>query len=205
MAGWFRNYPLIVAFFLLIFVSACGDLTGGSASIVISPASIKIGVSQVQFFTAYGRNSLGQLVATSAVWSVQGNIGTITSSGLFTATTTDAAGSVIAAVGSTSGTAAVTVTSKGWLTGQVTDTNFAAVIGIRVYLRETPTLGDETNSSGKYTISDVPPGTYEADINARSNTAAGSHEVTILPGQIKTQDFQLFTPTTVTTSTTSLF
>ncbi len=185
--------------------AGCGDITGGgAASIVVSPTPAIVGVNQTQFFTALGRDSGGLLIAISPTWSVSGNIGTITSSGLFTATSTDAAGSVIATADSLSGSAAVTVTTTGWLSGQVSDVNGTLISGIRVYLKEIPAYGDGTDTSGDYLIAYIPPGTYEADIDAsaHSNTDAASAEVTIVAGETTTQDFRLNTPVTSSTTTT---
>ena len=199
--------PLFVIFNLsFVILQGCGDLTS-VGSLIVTPGSVTVGINQAQLFTALGRNSAGFLVNTTPVsWSVVGNIGTIKpATGLFTAGTAEGTGTVIAISNDLSGSAEVTITLKGWLTGNVQDTNGGTVIGIRVYLRENHALGSETDSSGNYLISGIPAGTYEADIDARNSTAAGSYEVTIFQGQTTTQNFSLYTPTTATTTTTNLF
>ncbi|MDD5593988.1 MAG: carboxypeptidase-like regulatory domain-containing protein [Candidatus Margulisbacteria bacterium] len=206
-----RFFKLILPSFVIfnlsfVILSGCGDITGEVASIEISPSTVTVGTNQSQAFTAIGKNSVGQIVSISPAWSVQGGIGTISSIGLLTAGAAEASGNVMATVGALSGTAAVTITKNGWLKGNVKDTNGSLVIGITVYLKQSRSLyNNQTDSSGNYIISSIPAGTYEADIDARGNTSAGSAEVTISEGQTVTQDFVLFTPTTVTTSTTLPF
>src|SRR3989338_28071 len=202
----FSYYFVILILSLVILPAGCGDITDGVGGIVISPSPAIIGVNQTQFFTALGRDASGKLIAISPTWSVSGNIGSITSSGLFTAGAVDATGSVIATADSLSGSAAVTVTTTGWLGGIVSYSNGTLVSGIRVYLKEIPTYGDGTDSAGKCLISYIPPGTYEADIDASAhgNTEAASAEVTIVIGQTTTQNFVLSTPTTTVPPTTTL-
>lgn len=188
---------------LVIPLGGCGDITNEIASLEISPSTVTVGINQTQSFNAIAKDSLGQFVSgTTVSWSVTGGIGSISSAGIFTAGSIEGTGQVVASAGGLSKSADVSTTTKGWLRGNVTDTNFNLVIGIRVYLADNPALGDNTDSSGNYLISTIPPGTYEVSIDARNNTSAGSAEVTIPPGRTITQNFQLFTPTTVTTSTT---
>jgi hypothetical protein len=198
--------PAVFCLFLAVCLPGCGDLPGQVGSIIVTPSTPTVGINRAQFFTALGRDSSGKLINITPTWSVQGSIGTINQlTGLFTAASVEGTGTVIATSGDLTGTSEVTITVKGWLTGNVQDSNGGLVIGIRVYLRQLSALGDETDSSGNYTISDIPAGTYEADIDSRGSTAGGTAEVVILRGQTTTKDFTLFTPTTVTTSTTGLF
>ena len=207
MANSLIKFRLLIIFCLLLGVClpGCGDLTN-IGSLLVSPATVTVGINQSQAFTALGRNSEGLLVNTSPVaWSVVGNIGKIKPvTGLFTAGSVEGTGFVTATSNGLAGSAEVTITLLGWLTGNVTDTNGGLVIGIRVYLKENPALGSETNSNGNYTISGIPAGTYEADIDARNLTEAGSYEVTIFQGQTTTQNFILSTPSTTVTTTTNL-
>jgi hypothetical protein len=197
------SFVILVLSFVI--VQGCGDLTQ-VGSLLVSPANVTIGVNQSQVFTALGRNNAGFLVSSTPAWTIQGNIGTIKAvSGLFVAGTIEGTGTVTATSGDLTGTSAVTITFKGWLTGNVQDTNGGTVIGIRVYLKGNPALGNETDSKGNYLISDIPAGTYEADIDARNSTGSGTAEVTIFQGQTTTQNFVLSTPTTVTVTTTNLF
>ncbi|MBN3033223.1 MAG: carboxypeptidase regulatory-like domain-containing protein [Candidatus Saganbacteria bacterium] len=202
------NFRLLAVLCLLsvVLLPGCGDLSGEIGSIIVTPAPVTVGINRAQLFTALGRDSSGKLVNITPTWSVRGAIGTINAlTGLFTAASAEGTGTVEAASGDLTGTSAVTITVKGWLTGNVKDTNSGLVVGIRVYLKQLAVLGDETDSSGNYTISEIPAGTYEAAIDSRGSTAGGTAEVVILQGQTTTQNFTLYTPTTVTTSTTSLF
>ena len=204
MANWLFKLRLLAALCLLsaILLPGCGDITK-VGSIIVSPSNITIGINQSQFFTALGRNSGGFLVNTVPSWSVQGPIGKINSrSGLFIAGTMEVSGSVFASDGVLTGTAEVIITKKGWLAGNVIDTNNSLVVGVRVYLKEITALGDETDAKGHYKIADIPAGNYEADIDAQGNTGAGSAEVTIGEGQTVTQNFVLSAPSTTVTTTT---
>ena len=213
MASWLFNARLIAVACLLsvVFLPGCGDITGALGGIIISPSKITIGINQSQFFTALGRSSGGFLIATTPTWGVQGSIGTINSiSGLFTAGTLEAGsvevtGRVIATDGTLTGSSVVTITRRGWLAGNVTDSNNSFVVGIRVYLAEIHTLGDETDNSGNYKIADIPAGTYEAVIDPRQATQGGTAEVTIGEGLTATQNFILSTPSTTSSTTTNLF
>ena len=204
MASSFFNCRLLAALGLLsvILLPGCGDLIGSLGGIVVSPAKITIGVNQTQYFTGLGRNSGGFLIATNPAWSVQGSIGTIKSSGFFQAGSVEAAGEVVATDGALTGSAAVTITAKGWLQGNVTDTNGSIVNGIRVYLLEKSALGDETDDKGNYKIADIPAGTYRAVIDPNPPTDGDSKEVTIGEGRTEKWSPKLFTPSTTSTTTT---
>lgn len=206
MASSFFNCRLLAALVLLsvILLPGCGDLPGSVGSILVSPPNITIGINQSQYFTGLGRNSGGFLVNTTPVWSVQGSIGMIKSSGFFQAGSVEAAGEVVATDGTLTGSAAVTITIKGWLKGNIKDSNGSIVNGIRVYLLEKPALGDETDTNGNYSIADIPAGTYRATIDPRPPDDGASQEVTIGQGQTVTWSPQLFTPSTTVTTTTLL-
>ena len=207
MASWLFNVRLIAAVCLLsvIFLPGCGDIAGTLGGIIVSPSKITIGINQSQFFTALGRSSGGFLIATVPVWSVQGSIGSINSiSGLFQAGTVEVTGSVVAMDGTLTGSSVVTITKHGWLAGNVTDSNNNLMVGIRVYLAEIPTLGDEADSLGNYKIADIPAGTYEAVIDQHNITQGATFEVTIGEGLTTTHNFILSTPSTSTTSTTGV-
>ncbi|MDD4179440.1 MAG: carboxypeptidase-like regulatory domain-containing protein [Candidatus Margulisbacteria bacterium] len=189
---------------LVVSLSGCGD-DNVVASIEVSPSSATIGINKAYAFSAVGRNSAGFLVAITPTWSADAAIGSIISTGLFTASGASGEGKVTATSGAISGTASVTITTNGWLTGNVTDTNGSLVIGTMVYLKENRTLyNGETNNSGDYLISGIPPGTYEAriDANGRTQSSAVSAEVTITSGETVTQDFIVTVPTTTSTTTT---
>jgi hypothetical protein len=208
MASWLFNVRLLAVACLLsvVFLPGCGDI-GSLGGIIVSPTTITIGINQHQFFSALGRSSGGFLIATTPVWSADAALGTINSlSGYFTAGTVETTGSVEATDGSLSGAALVTITKKGWLQGNVTDTNGGIANGIRVFLNEQPTYGDETDAKGNYSISGIPAGTYEAVINPSSNIYpdGATQEVTIGEGKTVTWSPVLNTPTTSLTTTTGV-
>ncbi len=209
MANSLLNLRLLAVLCLLslLLLPGCGDLTGTLGGIEISPVKITIGINQTQFFSALGRSGGGFLVAVSPTWSVDNSaIGTIRSSGLFTAGSLEAAGRVIAADGTLMGSAEITITKHGWLKGNVTDSNGNQVAGIRVFLFQSSVLGDETDASGNYLIADIPAGTYTATINPTVLYAQGAtQEVTIGEGQTVIYSPVLETPTTTSTTTTLPF
>lgn len=202
----------IIALFLVLALTGCGDIEGEVSSVTVSPTSATVGISQGYSFSAVGKNSAGTIVTVSPTWSVAGGIGTISSNGFFTAVGTIGSGSVVATVspasgGSLTGSATVTLTDKGWLTGTIRDSNGGVDQYITVYLVEKPALQALSDTSGKYTISNIPAGTYSAAINANSGiqSSAASHEVTISQGATVTWNPVLIVPTTVNTSTTLPF
>jgi hypothetical protein len=198
--------PSFVIFNLsFVIIQGCGDISGSLGGIEVSPTKVTVGINQPQQFSALGRSSGGFLIATNPTWSIQGPIGTITLSGLLRTGSLEATGKVIATDGTLTGSAVVTITKKGWLEGNVTDTNGSILNGIRVYLAEIPTLGDETDASGNYKIADIPAGTYEAVINPFPPTSGDSFEVTIGEGETATWSPKLSTPTTTITVTTLPF
>jgi len=202
MASLFKKWSFLAL--ALVFLSSCGDIAEVT-SIEVSPSSATVGINKAYAFTAVGRNSAGFLVSIIPTWSTDAAIGSITSTGLFTASSVSSEGKVTATSGAISGTASVTITTNGWLTGNVTDTNGSLVVGTMVYLKENSTLyNGQTNNSGDYLISNIPPGTYEAriDANGRTQSSAVSAEVTIHEGATETQDFIVTVPTTTSTTTT---
>lgn len=157
----FFSLPSVVSCLLLVVsLSGCGDIESQLASITVSPSSATIGVNKTQLFSAIGKDSVGKIVQVSPTWSVQGNIGTISSTGLFTAGSVEGTGNVVATLDSLSASASVTVTAKAWVNGTVKDEIGKLVQGIKVYLKNT-SLFDFTESDGKYSIADVSAGTYE--------------------------------------------
>ena len=89
---------------------------GVPATVTISPASATVSADSTRQFAATVRDSDGNIVSTPVTWSVLGGIGTITTGGLFTATTAGT-GNVRAAAGTAVGLAPVTVTAGAavWL------------------------------------------------------------------------------------------
>jgi len=79
-------------------------------TIDVTPATASVTIDETAQFTAAPKNEYGIEITATATWSVTGGIGTIDSSGLFTATTAGS-GTVVATSGTVSGSAVVTVSS----------------------------------------------------------------------------------------------
>ena len=79
--------------------------------IVIAPSSVGLIVDETQQFTATAYDAFDNPLSLSFTWSVTGSIGTVTSSGLFTAGIQTGSGSVVASADGVSGSADVTVGS----------------------------------------------------------------------------------------------
>jgi hypothetical protein len=209
----FGIYCLYITFvfWILTFgflLSGCGDINGEVSTLSVSPATATVGINQSYSFFIVAKNSVGQDVAITPTWSVTGSIGSITSNGFFTAGATDATGEVVAAYNALTAVSAVTITTKGWLSGTIKDEGGNLMSGLKVWLNELPNYADFTIASGKYSISLIPPGTYEVDVAQGANTFAASREVTITPGTTRSSfDFTVstITPTTSTTTPTVAF
>ncbi len=202
MANLCKLGALGLLFCLLV---GCGDITGELATLSVSPSTKTVGVNQPQGFTAIGKDSNGFIVQVNPTWSVEGGIGSISTSGIFTAGSTEGTGYVVATSSTISGKATVTVTAKGWLEG-VLSGSYGAVEGIRVALLgyET-TLVDFADASGNYSISDIPAGTYTAYTRANDLYQSSSTEVTIASGETETWNVTLNPQPWVTTTTTTFF
>jgi hypothetical protein len=178
---WHLLTKIVIPSFV-IFSGGCGDITGPLASLTISPSNVTIGINKIQLFSADGKDSLGKIVSTTVTWSVEGNIGTIAASGLFTAGRVETTGNIVATAGSISSKTAVTITTRGWLEGRVSAPLEGNLQGVKVYLKEN-SLNNFSNSLGKYSIANIPAGTYEARTLETALYLATSTEVTIGSGE----------------------
>jgi hypothetical protein len=175
---------LLILGLLLLFYSlaGCGDLDTEVATMTVSPAAVTVGVNKSQAFNVTAKNSGGFLVSATPVWSADSTIGTISSSGLFTAANSAVTGKVTATYGNISAAASVIITENGWVQGTISG-DLGAGNNIKVYLDEVPIYSDRADSSGKYSIEDVPAGTYRVLTEATSLYQAGSQEVTVGRGE----------------------
>jgi len=191
--------------FVILAAGGCGD-NSVVMSLSISPTSATVGINQYYSFYAIAKNSGGIIVSSSPTWSVEGGIGSITSTGLFKAVGAAGTGNIIAAVDSISAKAAVTITEKAWLAGNVSCPVTGRVPGIKVYLEgHESALNAFSDSKGVYSISNIPAGTYEARTLATNYYQAASYEVTISSGETKTWDITLDTqPGTPVIPTTTI-
>lgn len=90
--------------------TATVDVSAGPIhNIVIEPTSAGLIVDETQQFTATAYDAFDNPLSVSFTWSVTGSVGTVTSSGLFTAGRQAGSGSVIASADGASGSADVTV------------------------------------------------------------------------------------------------
>lgn len=178
-------FLVIVSWFLVISVNGCGDIETEITSLSISPSSVTVGINKSQTFSAYGEDSVGAITKVDPTWKIIGAIGSINSSGLFIAGGASGEGYVVASYEGKSAQASVAVTENGWLTGRIqSDLGYAA--GIKVYLAENVSLLDFSDSSGRYTIPDIPPGTYEARTMETDLYKIASTEITINKGEPET-------------------
>jgi endonuclease/exonuclease/phosphatase family metal-dependent hydrolase len=95
------------------------------ATVSVSPASVSVATGSTQQFIASGRDQFGAAKSAAYTWSVTGG-GSITSSGLFTATTIGGPFQVKAQSGTRFATASVTVTSAASLPAPWQGTTVAA-------------------------------------------------------------------------------
>ncbi|MFH1683285.1 MAG: hypothetical protein ABIA67_00235 [Candidatus Margulisiibacteriota bacterium] len=177
-----RFLSVVGCWLLVVSSFGCGDLDTDLSSLIISPSVVTIGVSQTRLFSVVAKDSLGFIVSASPAWSSDSNIGSIGSTGLFTAVSSSAEGSVYASYGGKTASATVTVTEYGWLEGRI-NSPFGYMASIKVYLEEAPTLLDFSDSDGRYSISNIPAGTYEARTLATSTFKVASEEVVVGKGQ----------------------
>lgn len=96
------------------------------ATITVTPTTASVYDGSTQQFTGAVKNSQGITVVAEGTWSVTGGIGTITTAGLFTATTAGT-GTVVYTSGTITGSAAVTVLSSA-LTITITPTSATAIV-----------------------------------------------------------------------------
>lgn len=198
-------FPLSIILLLVVLAGGCGDIDGGLGSLTITPDSTTVGVGGVKQFSAIAYDGNGHIVSTNPNWSVSGGIGTINSSGLLLASATEATGQVIARYGGKTARANVIVTSKGWLSGVIRTPEGGPASGIIVYLKENSSLLDDTDSQGRYSIANIPPGTYEAWTQQTSTYLANSQEVTVASGETVTwSPFLVYKPGVPTLPTTTL-
>ena len=173
---WVR--ALITNTLFVILLSGCGEMSN-LATISVSPSSATVGILKSQRFyaTAYDQNNKIYSVAFS--WSVSGGIGTIDASGLFYAGASESNGSVIATAQGISGRASVNVTTKGSISGAIKNVDGAAVSGINVYLAAAPAQAGSSDTSGRYSIGNVPAGMWEVDTSGTAIYLTASQEATV--------------------------
>lgn len=186
MARWQFSFLL-----LLLFVCGCGS-TGIVARITVTPGSATLGALQTQQFFAAAYDSVGNALTRSFSWSVSGGVGTIdASSGLFYAGTTFGSGSVSAVVDGVTGSATVSITNNGTLTGRLTDAAGNRIPNIRVSLISASALGATSDTDGLYAINNIPAGTYEVQTGGTAIYIAATAEVAVTTASTTTRNITL--------------
>lgn len=183
----------------------CGEISGQLASLTVSPSTATVGITKELAFSVVGKNSVGNIISVTPIWTVEGGVGTITTTGIFIAGTAEGTGSVVASAETYSAKSTVTVTVKGWLEGTVISPDAGKVQGVNVYLKNHTDLSSYSDAEGKYSISSIPAGTYESWTTETQRYSAASHEVTVASGETVTWDFNLtLKPGAPTVPTTTL-
>jgi len=93
------------------------ETTGAVVTTIdVTPATASVTIGETAQFTAAPKNEYGIEITATVTWSVTGGIGSVDSTGLFTASTAGS-GTVVATSGTVSGSAEVTVSSAGPVCG----------------------------------------------------------------------------------------
>ncbi|MCE5250198.1 Ig-like domain-containing protein [bacterium] len=114
-------------------------------SIVISPASANLLTDETAQFTATGYDTKGAVMAVPITWSVTGGIGTVSTTGLFTATTAGN-GSVVASSGGISANVPVSVSVPPPVLGSIVISPASADVLINWTVQFTATAYDITGA-----------------------------------------------------------
>lgn len=179
----FRIFGFLILFVILL--CGCGAQTG-TKSITISPSTISIGINKTQQFYATAFDYNNKVVTKTFTWTAGSAIGTIDANGLFYAGINETSGSVTASVDGLTATATVTLTTKGSVTGRITNSQSERVSGLQVYISSIPTLSAFTDATGLYTISDVPYGTQEVTVKENVLYLLTTVEANITTGETAT-------------------
>jgi hypothetical protein len=144
-------------------------------SITVSPATSALAVGQVQQFTATGKDQFGAAIAFTPTWTATG--GTITSLGIYTATTAGTQ-TITATSGTISGVATATVTASNAAPGIIQAENYATMYGIQTETT-TDTGGGQnvgwidTGDYMTYTVNVATAGTYSINFRVAGWSTTG--------------------------------
>ncbi len=173
-------------------VSGCGQTVAGLTSIMVSPSSATVGINKTQAFLViayYGNNSTAFVTPD---WSLSGSVGSISSSGTFTATA-EGVGRLTATYQGCTSTASISVTSKGFIAGKVRELSSSTGIpNIRVYISEEATYYSISAANGSYSISDVTPGRYTLVAQGSKDYLPTTASVVVATAESTTQNFSLY-------------
>ena len=156
-------------------------------SVALTPKTPSVTVGATVQFTA---TVLPASAGGSASFAVQGDVGTINASGVFTASK-QGTGTIVAYAGEVQGSTSVTVTAApattGTLTGLVTDSSSRALAGATV---TADGKGATTGADGTYTLTNVTPGQQSVSA-AKAGYVSASKNATVAAGQVTTVDWSL--------------
>jgi endoglucanase len=154
-------------------------VTAGAFSIItLSPATATITSGTTQQYTATGKDANNNAITVTPTWTVSGG-GTITTSGLFTATTIGGPFTVTATSGSISATAQVTVSAPtgAAIPGTIQAEAFTANNGL---IATATTIGYvDPGDWIEYAVNVATAGTYTMTFNVATTLATGSCYVTV--------------------------
>jgi endoglucanase len=154
-------------------------------TITVTPAATTLAVGQTAQFTAAGKDQNGAAITMTPTWTVTGG-GTISTSGLFTATTAGGPFTVKATSGAVSGTGAVTVTAPivpVALPALVQAENYSAMLGIQVVATADAGGGNKVGYNDPtdytdYSVTVATASTYTVDFRvANGLTTAGQFKL----------------------------
>jgi hypothetical protein len=177
-------------------------LAGPAANIVVTPAPQTLAVGGSQQFTAVVTDVAGNVLTILPNWSVAGGGGSTNSTGMFTAGMTAGTfpNTVVASIGSVSGSATVIVTSGALASLTVTPNprtlgtgasqQFTAVgrdaggnVVPAAVTWAVVASGGSINSAGLFTAGTV-AGTFDNTVRAQSGAVSGFATVVVTPGAL---------------------
>lgn len=185
-----RLFSLILLI-AIITLSGCGEQPVTVSKIVVTPSPVSVGINKNLQFTATAYSSNNRIVPTAFSWSVSGGIGTIAPTGLFSAGALELSGSVIASAQGVSGSASVSTTTKGSISGIIKNSQGTAIKGITVYLNGLTGNSSISDSNGRYTLSSVPPGSWEVDTADTPTYVLTSINVSVTTAEASIGDIKL--------------
>lgn len=200
-----RSVSLAVA--ALLLVGACDSPTGSKrtvASMTVSPTPVSLALLGTQQFTAVGRDAEGKEITITPTWSVVAGGGSISSSGLFTASTVAGqfTNTVKASSGTVNASATIVVNAGALATITVSPAPGTMIIGATHQFTAvgrdasnnvvaiTPVWsvaasGGTISATGLFTAGTT-PGTFTNTARATVGAISGSASVTVGAGALAT-------------------
>lgn len=175
----------------IIALSGCGEEPLTISKIIVTPSPATVGINKSLSFAATAYTQNNRIVSATFSWSVSSGIGTIDSTGKFYAGGSELSGSVTATTQGISGSAAVSTTTKGSVSGTIRNSQGGVVSGIKVYLAASPTVSTLSDSTGKYTLGNVSSGTWEVLTQENATYLLTSIEVFVATAEASSGDIIL--------------